>query len=232
MLKTSFPDAARHAAIALTHALQNPAPSTPFATIGDTQLRAIYQLAKLFATATDHQDPATPASPRVPKKPVPSPKVPNIPTPMPENINSVPAPIQHCYPLRSQQETANNIAVFPKAHAASSVTNPITGQAQEFRHLMMGPNRATWMHLFANELGRLAQGVGNRMPAGTNTCFFISKSKVPHNRKVTYGCIVASIRPQKKETHRTRLTVGGDLLDYPGATSHPNELIYRENSRS
>jgi hypothetical protein len=177
MLKTSSADAARHAAITLTHALQNPAPSTPFATIGDAQLRAFDHLAKHFATATDHQNPATPTSPRVPKKPAPSPRVLNIPKPMPENSNSVPAPIQHCYPLRSQQ-TANNIAVFPKAHAANSVTDPITGQVQEFRHLMMGPSRATCMHSFANELGRLAQSAGNQMPSGTNTCFFISKCKV------------------------------------------------------
>jgi hypothetical protein len=205
ILKTSSADAARHAAITLTHALQNPAPSTPFATIGDAQLRAIDQFAKIFATATDHQNPTTPTSPRVPKKPAPSPRVPNSPTPMPEN--------------------ANSIAVFPKAHAANSVTNPITGQVQEFRHLMMGPNRATWMHSFANEVGHLAQGVGNRMPSGTNTCFFISKSKVPHDQKVTYGRILASIRPQKKETNRTRLTVGGNRLDYPGATSTPTAKL-------
>jgi hypothetical protein len=81
------------------------------------------------------------------------------------------------------------------------------------------------MHYFANELGRLAQGVRTRMPSGTNTCFFIPKSNVPNDRKVTYGRIVASIRPQKKETHRTRLTVGGNRLDYPGATSTPTAKL-------
>jgi hypothetical protein len=38
---------------------------------------------------------------------------------------------------------------------------------------------------------------------------------------VTYSRIVATIRPQKAETHRVRLTVGGDRLDYPGNTSTP-----------
>jgi hypothetical protein len=38
---------------------------------------------------------------------------------------------------------------------------------------------------------------------------------------VTYGRIVATIRPQKAETHCVRLTVGGDRLDYPGNTSTP-----------
>jgi hypothetical protein len=63
------------------------------------------------------------------------------------------------------------------------------------------------------------------MSSSTNTCFFISKSNKPNDRKVTYGRIVASIRPQKKETHRTRLTVGGNCLDYPGATSTPTAKL-------
>ena len=40
-------------------------------------------------------------------------------------------------------------------------------------------------------------------------------------QKVTYGRIVASICPQKQETHRTSLTVCGNLLDYHGDTSTP-----------
>jgi hypothetical protein len=52
MLKTSSADAARHAATALTHALQNPAPATLFAPIGDAQMRVIDQLAKRQPTTT------------------------------------------------------------------------------------------------------------------------------------------------------------------------------------
>jgi hypothetical protein len=40
------------------------------------------------------------------------------------------------------------------------------------------------------------------------------------SRKVTYGSLVASIRPTKEETHRVRVTVGGgDRLNYPGVTT-------------
>ena len=39
----------------------------------------------------------------------------------------------------------------------------------------------------ANDLGRLAQGVGTRMPTGTNTVFFIAKSAISQGRKVTYA---------------------------------------------
>ena len=59
------------------------------------------------------------------------------------------------------------------------------------------------------------------MPYGTNTIFFIPKDKVPAGRTVTYGRIVAEIRPQKDETHRTRLTVGGNLIQFPGDVTTP-----------
>jgi hypothetical protein len=36
---------------------------------------------------------------------------------------------------------------------------------------------------------------------------------------VTYGCFVVDIRPNKTETHRVRLTVGGNLIQYPGDVS-------------
>jgi hypothetical protein len=115
----------------------------------------------------------------------------------------------------------NHVAhILPHA-SANSVTDPITGEVQEYRHLIQGPNKNTWTHSFANELGRLAQGVGTRMLSGTNTINFIPKHQVPLNRKVTYGRIVTSIRPQKTEKNRTRLTVGGDRLDYSGDVSTP-----------
>ena len=38
---------------------------------------------------------------------------------------------------------------------------------------------------------------------------------------VTYGNIVAEIRPQKYETHRTRLALGGDLIRFPGGFTTP-----------
>jgi hypothetical protein len=37
--------------------------------------------------------------------------------------------------------------------------------------------------------------------------------------QVTYGRIVVSIRPQKTEVERTRLTIGGNLIDYPREVS-------------
>jgi hypothetical protein len=48
---------------------------------------------------------------------------------------------------------------------------------------------------------------------------------VPTDRKVTYGRIVCTIRPQKEEKHRTHLTVGGNLIDYPYDVSTPTADI-------
>lgn len=106
-------------------------------------------------------------------------------------------------------------------HFANSVINPETGQLQEYKHLIQGPDKELWTTSFANELGRLAQGVGSRMPTGTKTVFFINKLQVPKGRKATYGRIIVGICPEKKETHRTRLTVGGNLINYPGDVSTP-----------
>jgi hypothetical protein len=50
---------------------------------------------------------------------------------------------------------------------------------------------------------------------------FIPRKLVPMYKKVTYGRFVTDIRPQKEEKHCTRLTIGGNLIDYPGNVSAP-----------
>jgi len=102
------------------------------------------------------------------------------------------------------------------SHTCNAIIDPKSGKSLEFRHLIKNPaTKATWNNSFANELGRLADGVSNRVK-GTNTIKFIPKSLVPQGRKVTYGRIVVDFRPNKSEPNRTRLTVGGDRIDYPG----------------
>ena len=108
-------------------------------------------------------------------------------------------------------------------HQANVVIDLTTGASLEYRHLVKGPTKSILGNSFANEIGRLAQGVGTRMPSGTNTIFFIPKGKVPTGRTVTYGRIVAKIIPQKAKTHRTRLTVGGNLIHFPGDVTTPTD---------
>ena len=64
---------------------------------------------------------------------------------------------------------------------------------------------------------------GIRDIPGTNTMFFIHKHEIPPElfKDVTYGWIVVSYQPQKTEKERTRLTIGGNLIDYPWEVTTP-----------
>ena len=85
-------------------------------------------------------------------------------------------------------------------------------------HLIRCPNKYTWNTAFSNDMGRLAQCVGNRVKGG-KTIFFIRRSAVPAGKRVTYGRIVVSIRTSKAETQCVRITVVGDRLSYEGTTA-------------
>ena len=219
MPKLSSADAALRAAKELLEALRNPSPAAPFATLGQAQLQAIHKLADIFGTVTAPSPRVTPVSVTVASPPMPTPRQAATPPRVPALPNFIQPdlddPVMHRYPLRSHANTA----VLQSPPQANVVIDALTGQAHEYRHLITGPNQALWRQALANDLGRLAQGVGTRMATGTNTIFFIPRHRVPAGRKVTYGRLVATIRPNKDETHRVRVTVGGDRLDYPGLTT-------------
>ena len=52
--------------------------------------------------------------------------------------------------------------------------------------------------------------------SGTGTMKLIHKYEVPTGRIVTYARLVSDYIPHKEEKHRTRITVGGDSINYPG----------------
>ena len=187
--------------------------------------------------------PRVPApTPRVPIAPIP-----NQYTGLRQrDCNGIHIPTQHRYPTRiSRQQTALVNLLIPSStqpHTTSkysmaanilaiqslpqhltdeisSVLDPSTGVSLEYNELIKGPTATTWQISFANELGRLANGIGTRMPNGTNTLAFIPKHLVPKGKIVTYGRLVCDIKPNKKETHRSRLTVGGNLIKYTGDKS-------------
>ena len=114
-------------------------------------------------------------------------------------------------------------------HQTNVVIDPTTEASLEYRHLIKGPTKAIWENSFANETGQLSQRFGTRMPYGTNTNLFIPKDKVSAGITLTYGRIVAEIRPKKSDTHRTRLTVGGNLLNFPGDVTTPTSDLITAN---
>ena len=105
-----------------------------------------------------------------------------------------------------------------KRPQACAVINEKTGKLEEYGALKKGPNKEIRERAYANDLGRLEQGVKGRID-GTNTVFFISHNEVPKNKKITYGKKEVSIRLNKTETHRFRLMVGGDKLTFNGDTA-------------
>jgi hypothetical protein len=89
----------------------------------------------------------------------------------------------------------------------------------EYRQLITDPvTREEWQLLAANEFGQLAQGVGGCIK-GTNTITFIPHHEMPSDRQATYPRFVCSERPQKQEKNHTCMTVGGNLINYPGDKS-------------
>jgi hypothetical protein len=121
--------------------------------------------------------------------------------------------------------TTNQNITLPIQHnplampMVNSVINEDTGASLEYRHLIKDDSTFTvWNKAAANEFGILAQGVGNRIE-GSNTFFFIPHQAVPKGKIITYGRFVVDIRPNKSEIHRVCLTVGGNLIQYPGDVS-------------
>jgi hypothetical protein len=211
----SSANAAQHAARDLIAALQNPHPAAPFHPIGDAQHVALKQLAEIFGTA----------APRVPN-PAAAPSVTKPAAPTPHAALATALPSQNA-PLATLEE----MFLAPELHGnmfnafASAVIDPDSRKSMEYRELITNPKtRVHWNHSSANEFGRLTQGVGDRIK-GTNTIQFIRKTEVPADKIVTYARFVCVLRRQKSEQERTRLTVGGNLIDYPDDTSAPTADI-------
>ena len=109
-----------------------------------------------------------------------------------------------------------------------SYRQPKTGKLLEYQQLIkMKQYVDIWTKSFVNELGQLTKGI--RDIRGTDTIKSIPPGDMPAEKPVMYSRIVVDYQPQKIEPNRTRLTVGGDRLDFPWNTSTPTaelEKIY------
>jgi hypothetical protein len=239
-------DIAVQAATELVKVLHNPLPATPFTTVGTKQIAALKQLAKIInhRITTEPQPPprVTASVPPAPPRVEPTVVSPSLQIQAPSNNITTTPTLPHRYPTRhiisqySQDEEANLITNMPttgdgihttnqssQQNWAHAVIDPDTGASLEYCHLIKSDkHRDTWLKSFANELGRLAQGIKGRVKS-TSTILFINHKEIPQDRRkdVTYGRICCNVRPQKEEQHRTRLTVGGDRIDYDGDVSTP-----------
>jgi hypothetical protein len=128
-----------------------------------------------------------------------------------------------CY-ISSAKQARLKVPVGYLTDVANAVLDNETGKMLKYRDLLRHPKyKKEWTISSANEFGRLAQGVGGRIE-GTDTIFFIYKHEVPSDRfkDVTYGSFLCTVRPQKvDEPNRTRLTIGGDRINYPFEVGTP-----------
>jgi hypothetical protein len=139
-------------------------------------------------------------------------------------VTPIPSQATPNTPLAKLFKAPEHVVHVPNWYV-NSVIDPDTGQSMEYCELIRNPKtKAIWSLSAANEFGRLVQGVGGRIK-GTNTIRFIHHHEVPRNKTPTYARFVCVLRPQKSEQHRTRLTVGGNLIDYSPDASAPTADI-------
>jgi hypothetical protein len=200
-------------------------------------------MAPAKATQDTHTEPTPRVPPRlapeqptsrVPPHPAPEHPTPRVPLPrvqqetirhpiMTKDGKFVPrrSPRAHAPPQVTQEERAYQLLAthLPRTNKAYAATYITTGQQLEYIQLLQRPNlKPIWENAFANELGRLAQGI--RDVKGTDTIAFIHASEISRDRTVTYRRLVCDIRPNKAEQHRVRLTVGGGTDRIPRRNGH------------
>ncbi|MBM5801495.1 MAG: hypothetical protein FJ077_11840 [Cyanobacteria bacterium K_DeepCast_35m_m2_023] len=125
---------------------------------------------------------------------------------------------------RIPYRTHMQLRAQPQRQRVQLVRDDESGEYLNYRQLRRSlKHRNIWDISSANEFGRLAQGTKDGRVTGTNTLFFIAKESVPKDRfkDVTYASFVCEIKSNKKETHRTRLTAGGDRINYPEDVGTP-----------
>jgi hypothetical protein len=121
------------------------------------------------------------------------------------NCISISAKTRYTHPTN----TKTDIIISPEM--VNAVICPETGKSLKHQELITTLRHKTkWMKSTANEINRLYT---------TNTIRFIRRSDIPKGQKVTYGSFLVDIKDHKEEKERTRLTVGGDQIEYTGHKS-------------
>ena len=126
----------------------------------------------------------------------------NMPTPKQHVLPVVhPRLVQTCQVLHYYYNQGTNFCQYAVQHikALHRFSNPSVnhvyddnGKKQSIDEPLKGKMKPTWKIGLSNEIGWLAQGVGDCV-AVTDTIDFIHKSEVPVNKKVTYENLYAII---------------------------------------
>ena len=99
---------------------------------------------------------------------------------------------------------------------ASAVLDDKTGDLLAYRHLLKHPKcKDVWSDSFGREIWRLA--------TATKIIAFMAMQEIPQAQRkdIAYGRIVCTYRSEKKDPHCTRITMGGNLINYPDDCGTP-----------
>jgi hypothetical protein len=119
-------------------------------------------------------------------------------------------------PFTARQAASRKYPLQFLCDLAYAVLDDETGDLLEYRHLMKHLKfKDIWTKSFGTEIRRLARI--------TETIFFVKKEDMPNNRKddETYARIVSVYQGGKKNKYRTRVTMGGNLVNFPGDCGTP-----------
>jgi hypothetical protein len=153
-------------------------------------------------------------------------KMASEPTAIPNTYQAGPVP--HRYPLRNrsifsamavQRLVDNTVYATAQDVFAGAVIDPTTGKSLTYDQLVRDDaTKQIWEKAMTKELARLGQGLEG-LTVGTDTIHYMNHAEInniPKDRTITYARIVVDIRPHKEDPNRVRITVGGNLIDYPG----------------
>ncbi len=99
---------------------------------------------------------------------------------------------------------------------ANTVLDDKTGDLLKYQHLIKHPKyRETRSNSFGMEIRCLA--------TTTETIIFVNRKEIPQDRQcnITYGRICCNYWEQKKDAYQTRITMGGNLINYPSDCRTP-----------
>jgi hypothetical protein len=140
-------------------------------------------------------------------------------------------------PFTARQAASHQYPLQFLCDFENAVLDNNTGDLLEYCHLIKHPKyKDTWSKSFGKEIRCLA--------TVTETIFFINKTKIPKDRKSDkmYARIECVFCDGKKDKYRTRITMGGNLVNYPGDCGTPtadlltvklllNRIISTSNSK-
>ena len=123
----------------------------------------------------------------------------------------------------------------PRDELACPVFDSESGSALEYRQLRRNPKfKDIWESSYSNELGRLCQGVGvgskgpkKQRVEGTDTYRLIQFTDIPRDRRkeICFSRVVCEIKPHKEDPNRTRITVAGNRIIFPGEVATPTASL-------